>query len=374
MSTNIGTVLAAGVSQNNLINGKMAFECDKLTSGLPCKDGAGISKFRFTPGKKHLLRLINAGAEGQQRFSIDEHEMTVIAHDFVPVKPYKVTDLSLGIGQRADVIVKANAKLKKSYFMRASIQTDCTGSEQPDALAVIYYPGADQNALPTSVPQNNTMPDCHASNYPLAKTTPVFPIKVRNADFVKEIDIGIGQNATGHWLWTMNDVSFRANFNNPILLLANKGNTSYPENWNVINTQNSKVVRIILRNRTGARHPMHLHGHNMQELASGSGLEWDGKITNPKNPARRDTHVIEGNGHYVFQYETDNPGVWPFHCHIAWHVSGGLYVNLMEQVTKIKKNMRIPQIMHQTCRDWARYTNTTVGQYSPVTPNPKNPY
>jgi hypothetical protein len=29
----------------------------------------------------------------------------------------------------------------------------------------------------------------------------------------------------------------------------------------------------------------------------------------------------------VMQIEADNPGVWPFHCHVAWHMSGGLYVN-----------------------------------------------
>lgn len=97
----------------------------------------------------------------------------------------------------------------------------------------------------------------------------------------------------------------------------------------------------------------------MYELASGAG-EWNGTVTNPSNPARRDTHVIRGNGHYVFQYDADNPGVWPFHCHIAWHVSAGLYVNLMERPADIRDHMQIPQIMAQTCRDWATFTNGTV--------------
>jgi hypothetical protein len=33
--------------------------------------------------------LINAGAEGIQKFSLDGHTMTVIANDFVPVLPYQ---------------------------------------------------------------------------------------------------------------------------------------------------------------------------------------------------------------------------------------------------------------------------------------------
>lgn len=74
-------------SDNNLINGKMDFDCSTVAEGdtTPCNSNAGISKFTFTTGKTHRLRLINAGAEGLQRFSIDGHKMTVIANDFVPI-------------------------------------------------------------------------------------------------------------------------------------------------------------------------------------------------------------------------------------------------------------------------------------------------
>jgi len=74
-------------SDNNLINGKMNFDCSTVAAGdnSPCNNNAGISKFTFTTGKTHRLRLINAGAEALQRFSIDQHTMTVIANDFVPV-------------------------------------------------------------------------------------------------------------------------------------------------------------------------------------------------------------------------------------------------------------------------------------------------
>ena len=74
-------------SDNNLINGKMTFNCSTVAAGdtTPCNSEAGISKFVLTTGKTHLLRLINAGSEGLQRFSIDGHELTIIANDFVPV-------------------------------------------------------------------------------------------------------------------------------------------------------------------------------------------------------------------------------------------------------------------------------------------------
>ena len=66
---------------------------------------------------------------------------------------------------------------------------------------------------------------------------------------------------------------------------------------------------------------MHLHGHEYWLLNEGPG-RWDRHtIINPSNPLRRDTHNLRPNGYMVLQYTADNPGVWPFHCHIAWHLS-----------------------------------------------------
>ena len=66
-------------SDNNLINGKMNYDC--ALTNASCTSNAGLSKFKFTSGKKHRLRLINAGSEGLQRFTIDGLSMTVIAND-----------------------------------------------------------------------------------------------------------------------------------------------------------------------------------------------------------------------------------------------------------------------------------------------------
>jgi FtsP/CotA-like multicopper oxidase with cupredoxin domain len=84
-------------SDNNLINGRNNFNCSTVAAGdtTPCVSHAGLSSFKFTPGKTHRLRLINAGAEGMQKFSIDGHNMTVIANDFVPIIPYTTQGKSL---------------------------------------------------------------------------------------------------------------------------------------------------------------------------------------------------------------------------------------------------------------------------------------
>ena len=95
----VGTdpALFAPFSDNNLINGKMVFDCSLVTDGTPCTSNAGLSEFRFTPGKTHRLRVVNAGSAGLQHFSIDNHLMTVIANDFTPIVPYQAKVITMGV-------------------------------------------------------------------------------------------------------------------------------------------------------------------------------------------------------------------------------------------------------------------------------------
>jgi len=78
-----------------------------------------------------------------------------------------------------------------------------------------------------------------------------------------------------------------------------------------------------------------------------------------RTPQRRDVQLLEGDGYIVIQFEANNPGVWPMHCHIAWHVSAGLYINVMERPDLITST-QIPSIMAQTCRDWATFAGHDV--------------
>ena len=135
----------------------MNFDCSKLhnnsstVNNTQCTPNAGVSKFRFRNGKTHRLRLINSSAQALQRFTIDNHTMTVIANDFVPVVPYQTNMVTLGIGQRTDVLVTANGESTDAVWMRADISTKCSVANQPHALAAIYYENADTHAAPKSI-------------------------------------------------------------------------------------------------------------------------------------------------------------------------------------------------------------------------------
>ncbi|GAB7362061.1 hypothetical protein MBLNU230_g2095t1 [Neophaeotheca triangularis] len=365
--------LTPPLSNNNLINGKGNYPCANATEGVSCTSNAGIAKFKFETGKKHRMRFINGGAEGIQKVSIDGYKMTIIANDFVPVEPYEMDHVTLGVGQRTDVIVEAIGKSTDAVWLRSNLghsafEGGCTLHDgvSPEAVAAIYYPDADDSAVPTTTSTLTDEQIDYCGNDDLATTQPMFPITPDpNPETVQVVDITYESNGT-HNLFYMNNSTFRADYNDPLLLEAKLGREEFDPFANVYDFGDAKSVRMVLYNHglQGA-HPMHIHGHNMFVLAEGFG-EWDGTVANPENPQRRDTHILHNAkdsdtpAFMVLQFETDNPGVWPMHCHIAWHVSAGLYLNVLERGEDIRNGMNLPGIMGQTCRDWSTWSGQEV--------------
>lgn len=137
-------------------------------------------------------------------------------------------------------------------------------------------------------------------------------------------------------------------------LEAKLNNLDFPKERAVYDMGSNSSVRIILTSvGFPASHPMHLHGHNMQVLAEGVG-SWNGTIVNPNNPQRRDTQLIRPNGYLVVQFDLDNPGMWMFHCHVAWHISEGMGINFLEQKSTLQ-SLSFPGTIAQGCRDWSTW-------------------
>ncbi|KAF6232202.1 hypothetical protein HO173_009585 [Letharia columbiana] len=351
-------------SDSNLINGKMSLDCAQFPNKAEqCTSNAGLSKFQFHSGKRHRLRLINSGAEGIQRFTIDGHKMRVIANDFVPVEPYTTDMVTLGVGQRTDVIVQGTGPPNSTFWMRSDLSPTCDTASHPYALAAIYYEHADTNSVPntTATPYD----DSKCGNDDLSLTTPYYKFSpTKDPAVTQDLTITAHTNDSNVFLFYVNNQTFRADYNAPILPLAVAGNLSLPDpDWQVHNFGTNASVRLVVYNTFVASHPMHLHGHNFNVLAEGFGT-WDGTVTHPRNTQRRDVQLVQGGSpenpaYLVLQYDTDNPGTWPFHCHIAWHVSAGLYINTVEQDVLLKER-RLPAVVDKTCRAWNAYTAAHV--------------
>lgn len=247
--------------------------------------------------------------------------------------------------------------------MRSTISSKCSLADQPNALAIIYYEDANKKSEPKS--KAHEVDDSKCANDPLTKTVPFFKLAPPVSNVTVNVDLGFVVNGSGNFLWTMNKSSFRTDYNNPILSAVQADNftsaiDAFPPEWNVYNFGSNKSFTIVVNNNFVVAHPMHIHGHNMFVLSEGPG-PWDGTIQgDPQNPARRDVQIIQPNGHIALQIDADNPGVWPFHCHIAWHVSAGLYINILERPNDIHTQLKDPGKMKTLCTAWDAWTQTEV--------------
>ncbi|KAK4982538.1 hypothetical protein LTR50_007698 [Elasticomyces elasticus] len=372
VATPVGPVFPP-MANNMLIQGKANYDCNN--TALPCTPNAGVAQFKFQCGKKHLLRLINHSAEALIFFSIDGYNMTVISNDFVPVNPYSTDLVMLAVGQRTEVVVEATGESTDSVWMRITEgpsglgpagNTGCSLNDGKafETTAAIYYENADTEIAPTtetSIDPSRYLFPLNCNNQPLDITVPAYVMPVKEPAATLSFLMTGGVNATGKFVWWMNNITYLADFNDPTLFEAKLSNLNFPIPRAVYDMGTNSSVRIIMTSvGFQASHPMHIHGHNMQVLTQGLG-SWDGTtIVNPSNPQRRDTQLIQPNGYLVVQIDLDNPGVWPFHCHVAWHTSEGMNINLLEQTPTVEQEMQLPYIMAQTCRDWAAWTGTHV--------------
>ncbi len=319
---------------------------------------------------------MNSGAEPTIKFSIDNHTMTVMANDFVPIKPYDAEIVTLAVGQRTDVVVQAKGSAGDSSWMRSTFDSACSDTNSFYGLAAVYYEDANTMAAPRSIGYE-IPPNLACTNDPLNMTEPAFSMTPSEPATTLELRMDLAPNASLSRLWTMNNSSFYSDLNSPVMLEAIHGNDTFGSMRNVFNMGSNGSVRLIMYNdyRGGldadhrgtltadaiflASHPMHLHGHDFWVLAEGQGV-WDGKIMNPQNPQRRDTQQIAS--HYtdttptytVLQWVQDNPGVWPFHCHVAWHLSAGMYINIMESPADMEK-FQVPDDVLGTCDTWKQW-------------------
>jgi CopA family copper-resistance protein len=74
-----------------------------------------------------------------------------------------------------------------------------------------------------------------------------------------------------------------------------------------------EVVRFIMINRTMMHHPMHLHGHFFRVI---NGQGDHAPLKHTVNVAPMSTTV--------FEFYTDEPGDWFFHCHLLYHMKSGM--------------------------------------------------
>lgn len=94
-----------------------------------------------------------------------------------------------------------------------------------------------------------------------------------------------------------------------------------------------------------------MHGHDFAILQQ-SNLPFWGDLSNLTlhNPPRRDVALLPAGGFLMLAFKADNPGSWLMHCHIAWHASSGLALQILERDGKIAVSNRSE--IRRLCKNW----------------------
>lgn len=97
-----------------------------------------LATFHVTSGKRYRFRLISPGFTlCPIQFSVDDHELTVIASDTAPVDPYKVRTIIVQEGERFDFVLDANQKADV-FLMRFTGLFDCAALKVHTAAILVY--------------------------------------------------------------------------------------------------------------------------------------------------------------------------------------------------------------------------------------------
>jgi FtsP/CotA-like multicopper oxidase with cupredoxin domain len=329
----------------------------------PKRAGSGsYDRLVLTPGKKHLIRLINASVDNSFVISLVGHNFTVISTDMVPITPVVRSSLFMGVGQRYDVIVEANQPVG-NYWLNATLeaQNNCGHSVNPFPAAIVQYDGASSTALPTNrgTPLTAT---CNGEKgfSPIVKRT------VSSSLFQPStlpVSLEFPTTDRGQvFEWRVKNTPISVEWEHPVLEYVFQGNTSFPAKANLIEVPQANVWTFwVIQNGFGLPHPIHLHGHDFLVLGVGNGT-FDPTsmrgLLNFNNPVRRDVEQMPGNGWLVIAFKTDNPGCWLMHCHIGWHVAMGLGIQFLERRSDILALMKLDQMV-PNCEAWRAYARTS---------------
>ncbi|KAF2187676.1 multicopper oxidase [Zopfia rhizophila CBS 207.26] len=325
----------------------------------------------FQKGVRYLLRLINTSVDTTFIFSIDGHKLRVVEMDFVPIKPYTTDSVLIGIGQRYHVIVEA-APFKttpdENYWIRTVPAQGCgvfkwRYTVENATTGIVRYGSSDAN--PSSQP--NTFPT-ECSDEPYASLIPKLPWTVQNPAICNHTAEDLLVNLTqtknppyypdGLPRWELHKAPLWLNFGAPTILNVAEDPSNFSAELSVKTTLSDKDqwVELLITadpNADFAAHPIHLHGHDFALLAQSKADEPYDKetaIIKRDNPPRRDVALLQRGGYLVIAFKADNPGVWLMHCHIAWHASSGLAMQILENTDQIK--LHDPAAMQQTCKNW----------------------
>lgn len=235
------------------------------------------------PGTKVRLRVINGSSA--TNFFINLGEMTgeAIAVDGHGIEPLKNSKFELADAQRIDIVVKIPEE--GGAF---PILAQAEGTDRQTGLIL-----ATNNAKVPEISDRTSKTAGALTNEQESELRALNPLPPKKVD--NQLVVELGGNMADY-IWTINGQVWPES----TPLIVNKG----------------QRVEILFKNSSTMSHPIHFHGHVFQ-VKSINGKTFEG--------AMRDTILVTPNQTLTVQFDADNPGVWPLHCHILYHLEAGMF-------------------------------------------------
>jgi FtsP/CotA-like multicopper oxidase with cupredoxin domain len=235
-----------------------------------------------TPGSRVRLRMINGSSATNFFLLLGALEGEAIAVDGNRIQSLKGSEFELGIAQRIDILVTIPSQGGSFPILAqgegTNLQTGIILSTKGSNIPSLSSKTAQKAGALTNAQESRL----HA----------LIPLPERPID--KKLTVELGGNMQ-EYIWTLNG-------------------QSWPEVTPLV-VEKGQRVEITFVNTTTMSHPMHLHGHTFQVTAI------NGK---PIKGAMRDTVLVMPKSSLSIQFDADNPGVWPLHCHVLYHLEAGM--------------------------------------------------
>ncbi|QES91041.1 multicopper oxidase domain-containing protein [Rhizosphaericola mali] len=313
---------------------------------------------QYHKGDKVHIHVVNGSSSTYFWLTWAGGKMSVVANDGMPVKPVPVDKMIIGTAETYDIELTIPENMQ--YELRATSE-DRIGHtstwfgkgmkmEAPNLGRLDYFAG--MKMMNKMMNMNGTMNDMgmdmslqkmdmNKVMYPELKKTKSSTMTkdTSMSSSMRKMDMSHMDHMQG-----MSGMKMSDSKNEPVVLnyamLESPTPTTLPEGkwktltfelWGNMNryvwTINNKTVsesdailikrgeniRIILKNQSMMRHPMHLHGHFFRVL-NGSGEYSPLKNTLDIMPMETDTLEFHGSEY----------GDWFFHCHILYHMMSGM--------------------------------------------------
>lgn len=237
-------------------------------------------------GDKVRLRFINPSSSTIYTVRVAGYSLTVTHADGRPVRPFEVDALRIGMGERYDVMIKAD---NPGRWLIYNLKDRSPMGSVP--LGILTYRGLTFESF-----ENDSISQFRLNDYRLMEGLEEGRVKQLDGEIDRIFRMTLSGAMMGSPYWTINGKIF-------------------PDFADVLIRPGDKI-RFEYFNHSMMPHPMHLHGHFFE--VAGTGRRTGVRV-------KKDTVIIPAHmGRGAVEFVADNPGLWFHHCHNLYHLAGGM--------------------------------------------------